>query len=96
AVKYTQEGSVTVRLQFEKDRAVILVQDTGIGIEPEKIDGIFSNMFERSETAKKTATGAGVGLYLSAQIIREHHGKVTVTSPGVGKGSTFRIELPVS
>ena len=52
--------------------------------------------FERTEKAEKTASGSGVGLFLSVQIIRLHNGKVWVESEGEGKGSTFNIELPVA
>jgi len=74
----------------------IQIKDTGIGLDPQKAKTMFNEMFERSEQAKKMAVGAGVGLYLSVQIIRAHGGKIRVESEGDGKGSTFFIELPIN
>ena len=96
--------------QNSKPVVSIVVQDTGIGIPKDKLDGIFNQMFERGEGAKKVdATGSGVGLYLAGEIIKSHNGKVWAESParigyaesvaggeGEGKGSVFHIELPVS
>ncbi len=95
AVKYTPKGGVTIALK-NHDTVKIIITDTGIGIAKEKLDSVFGTMFERSEQAKKTAAGAGVGLYLSGQIIEAHHGKVWAESEGEGKGSVFHIELPLS
>ena len=44
---------------------------------------------------KVFVTGRGIGLYISAQIIKAHNGKIWAESAGVGKGSTFNIELPI-
>ena len=94
AIKYTPTGGVTITLK-NHDTVKIIITDTGIGLPKEKLGTIFGGMFERTEAAKKIAPGAGVGLYLSAQIIKAHHGKVWVESEGEGKGSTFHIELPL-
>jgi|GEM_PF-201092 len=94
AVKYTPQGGVTVKLE-SNGMAKVTVSDTGIGIPPDKVGKIFDTMFERTEEAKKTAMGTGVGLYLSGQIIRSHNGKVWAESGGIGKGSAFYVELPV-
>lgn len=79
------------------DTVKIIISDTGIGIPKEKLANIFNQMFERTEEAKRVSSiGSGIGLYLSGQIIKSHHGKVWVESEGEGKGSTFYIELPIS
>ena len=61
-----------------------------------EVKNIFGEQFERTKQAEKTATGSGVGLYLSAQIIKLHNGKVFAESKGEGKGSVFHVELPIS
>lgn len=94
AVKYTPKGGVTISLH-NHDTVKIIIADTGIGVAKDKVDSIFGAMFERGEEAKKVAPGAGIGLYLSAQIIKAHNGKVWVESEGEGKGSVFHIELPL-
>lgn len=94
SVKYTQKGGVGIKIQ-NHDAVKIIISDTGIGIAPDKVGTIFDSMYDRSEQAKKTASGAGVGLYLSTQIIKAHNGKVWAESEGEGKGSTFYIEFPL-
>jgi signal transduction histidine kinase len=101
AIKYTPKGgvaiTVTVAAQNGKSMVTITVKDTGIGVPKEKLTTLFDNAFERGEQAKKTfATGRGIGLYLSNQIIKAHNGKVRVDSEGEGEGSVFTIELPMS
>jgi signal transduction histidine kinase len=67
----------------------IKIQDTGVGITPENLAKLFEPFF----TTKKN--GTGLGLAISQRIVTEHHGTIEVQSEA-GKGSTFRISLPVS
>ena len=106
AIKYTNHGGVTIKLEIRKQpsgvpvgpaKLEIIVSDTGIGIPKDKVNAIFENMFERTEEAKRTTTmGKGIGLYLSSQIIGAHRGRIWAESEGEGRGSTFYIELPIS
>lgn len=73
----------------ENQSLVVMVQDTGEGIEPDRIEKIFS-AFESS----KGSRGTGLGLAVSRKIAEEHGGTITVQSE-VGRGSTFRLELPI-
>jgi len=76
-------------------KLLITIQDTGIGMSKEEAKTIFERQFERGEVAKKVYTlGRGIGLFLAANIIKAHQGKVRVESQGPGKGSTFFVELP--
>jgi signal transduction histidine kinase len=94
-VKYTEKGGVAIKLNVEENKIKIKVKDTGMGIPKEKLEKLFSSPFERTEESKKSfATGRGIGLYLSGQIIKAHNGKLWAESEGEGKGSTFFIELP--
>ncbi|MFH1956608.1 MAG: GAF domain-containing sensor histidine kinase, partial [Patescibacteria group bacterium] len=96
AMKYTKEGGVTVKIKTEGDKIKIKVKDTGIGMDEEDKKYIFDKPFQRSKEAwSANAIGKGIGVYLSAQIIRAHGGKIEADSEGRGKGSTFNIELPV-
>ncbi len=83
-------GSLWLRLQQEGDFARIEVQDTGSGIEPDKLQRIFDPFF----TTKPEGEGTGLGLSVSYGIIANHHGKIEVASE-VGKGTTFLVSLPV-
>lgn len=95
AIKYTQKGGVDIEVR-NHDTIKIIITDTGIGIPKEKVDSIFGQVFERGAEAKKVAPiGSGIGLYLSGQIIRAHHGKAWAESAGQGAGSVFHVELPI-
>lgn len=94
AIKYTEKGTVTVTVKTEGDEVILAVKDTGKGITEEEIKRLF-NKFTRVGGASRFHTeGAGLGLFVAKQMVQEHHGDVTVTSPGLGKGSTFTIRLP--
>lgn len=94
AVKYTQAGSITVKLDYNKEKNVfeISVTDTGPGISEEELDNLFEK-FARGK-AGKSVKGSGLGLYLGKRITELHRGTITVTSPGLGKGTTFTVSLP--
>lgn len=95
-IKYTLEGGVIIRCKIVDGRLQIEVKDTGMGLAKEEIDTLFTGFFKRSEEAKKVyATGRGIGLFISGQIINAHQGKVWAESEGKGKGSTFYIEIPL-
>lgn len=95
AIKYTPTGNVDVFVQREGDSILFSVKDTGKGITKEEIELLF-NKFTRVGGASRFHTeGTGLGLYVAKQIVREHHGEVNVESEGMGKGSTFSMELPV-
>ncbi len=96
-IHYTASGgSVTVTLeQHEKDNqpcALIKVHDTGIGIASETVARIFEPFFRASESG---ATGTGLGLTISREIVELHGGTITVESEH-GKGSTFNVCFPLA
>jgi len=97
AVKYTEKGGVTVNLQKMSNQILrITIVDTGIGMTPEEVKNVFGRQFERGKEAKKVyALGRGIGLYIAANIIKAHNGKVWAESPGPSKGSMFYVELPI-
>jgi len=93
AIKYTQEGSITVKLLHSGAGMIrIDVTDTGMGISPEEKEKLFQK-FSRGEGGKLNTSGSGLGLYLAKQITEAHGGHIAIDSPGLGKGSTFSIEL---
>jgi len=92
AAKYGGGTPITVRLSTDGQSALIEVSDQGKGIKPEDHERIF-NRFERAVTTNEIS-GFGLGLYICRQIIQLHGGRIWVESE-VGRGSTFKIQLPL-
>jgi two-component system, OmpR family, manganese sensing sensor histidine kinase len=95
AYKYTSSGG-TVRLTLitKSRRAIVEVEDNGIGIPAEDLPHIFDR-FYRVDTARSRETGGfGLGLAIAQQIIRAHNGQITVEST-FDKGTKFQIVLPL-
>lgn len=88
-------GQITVSLQTINDRATIEVADTGIGISPEALPYIFERFYREDHARSKATGGFGLGLAIVQQIVQAHQGRIDVTSE-VGKGSRFRVSLPVA
>lgn len=94
AIKYTPEGgSVWVTASLADDKATIEVSDNGLGIPEETLPRLFEP-FQRVETEEHMAQeGTGLGLSIVKAIVEQHGGQVSVQSV-LGKGSTFRVDLP--
>jgi len=92
AIKYTEKGSIAVRLSKDAGMVRMSVTDTGMGISAEEKQKLFQK-FSRGEGGKTNTGGSGLGLYLAKQISEAHGGHIAIDSPGVGLGSTFTIEL---
>lgn len=95
AIKYTLKGGVTVTLARKNDFARISVSDTGIGISQDEIDSLFEKFVRGRDVNKLHTGGTGLGLYVVKKIVEAHEGKVWVESPGLDKGTTFIMELPI-
>lgn len=83
-------GRITLVTKNEGDVMVIEVTDTGIGIAPENVARIYDPFF----TTKGVGRGTGLGLFVTYGIVQEHSGHIGVES-APGKGTTFRITLPI-
>ena len=98
AVKYTNEGSVTLKVTYREINREILVLvfqiiDTGIGIKEEDMEKIFDS-FKRLELEKnRTVQGSGLGLNIAKQLVEQMSGSIEVESV-YGSGSTFTIMVP--
>ncbi|MGA8483009.1 MAG: HAMP domain-containing sensor histidine kinase, partial [Nitrososphaeraceae archaeon] len=90
ALKFTKEGQITVTLTRDNDnQVVIIVKDSGTGIDPE----IYPRLF--SKFATKSEEGTGLGLYISKKIVEAHGGKIWAQNNPDGKGTTFYFTLPI-
>jgi PAS domain S-box-containing protein len=95
AIKYSPDGGVVkVSLKREDSKAVVRVQDFGIGIPREQQKKIFDRLYQVTDPKEKTFPGLGMGLYISKEIMRRHKGTIWVESEK-DKGSTFFITLPL-
>ena len=93
ALKYSPENTaVRARVIRRGSEVELAVIDHGIGIAPESLRKLFDRYY-RTETAQASASGLGLGLYITRLIVESHGGRVEVSSE-VGRGSTFRLFLP--
>jgi OmpR-family two-component system manganese-sensing sensor histidine kinase len=92
AMKYTEEGSVTVRLVAQPGELEILVCDTGIGISDDSLPHLFERFWRADSVRSRNGTGAGLGLSLAKQIADRHDAVITVQSK-LGEGSRFSVKF---
>jgi CheY-like chemotaxis protein/two-component sensor histidine kinase len=96
AVKFTPEGGrILVQTTHEQSSVTIEVTDTGIGIAREFLPFVFDRFRQADQSATRGHGGLGLGLAIVKHLLELHGGTVTVQSAGIGRGTTFRIELPV-
>jgi hypothetical protein len=95
AVRYTNEGSITIRVGTEASRLWIAVIDTGIGIAPENLPHVFERFWRADQSRDRHSGGTGVGLTISHRLIELQGGQIQVESE-LGVGSTFRFFLPLA
>ncbi len=95
AFKFTpRDGSVDLEVTDGGEQVVISVRDTGVGIEPEQLPRIFDKFFQADNQAEAAAKGTGLGLAIAREIVEAHGGTISAESE-LGKGSTFKVALPV-
>ncbi len=99
AIKFTPiGGSIVIRSRLATgsghDQLIIEVEDSGIGLEPEKIERVFQAFEQGDRNTGRQFGGLGLGLAISRAIAESHGGTLHVTSAGPGQGSTFTLTLP--
>ncbi len=94
AAKFTDEGSVTVRAARAGDGVELSVTDTGGGIAAKDQGTVFEKFRQVGDTLTNKPKGTGLGLPICKQIVAAHGGSISVDSE-LGKGSTFRVVLPL-
>jgi CheY-like chemotaxis protein len=105
AVKFTPPGgTLTIRSWDAPEPGgtgvpptlVVEVADTGIGIEPALLPGVFDAFVQGEAAAGRRLGGLGLGLAISRSIVEAHGGRIEAASAGPGRGATFRVELPAT
>ncbi len=95
AAKYSPAGKkILIVLGADKKNVSVAIHDYGVGIPPHMKDKIFDLFFRATQESNRMIQGFGVGLYISAQIIKKHNGEISVESTP-SKGSTFTVVLPI-
>jgi GAF domain-containing protein/anti-sigma regulatory factor (Ser/Thr protein kinase) len=94
AIKFTDAGEVCISADAKNGSFAVSVSDTGPGIPDEERQRIFDKFHQVDSTSTKTKGGTGLGLAIAKEIVEMHGGRIWVESI-VGRGSTFRMELPV-
>jgi len=95
AIRYTNEGGVTVNLKQENSNLRITVKDTGEGLTRYELSKMFESFSRGAAGTRLYTEGVGLGLYIARRFVEMHNGKIWAESRGRRKGSTFYIELPI-
>jgi len=96
AAKYTADKrGIELRADVDGDDLVMAVRDEGIGMEPELTTRAFELFAQAERSSDRSLGGLGLGLALVKHLVELHGGNVHCSSPGLGKGSTFVVRLPL-
>jgi two-component system CheB/CheR fusion protein len=96
AVKFTPAGGkIHVHLRRDNREVEIAVQDTGEGIDPTFLPHVLERFRQANSSHARSHGGMGLGLAIVKQLVELHGGTITVESPGVDKGATFTVRLPL-
>jgi two-component system, OmpR family, sensor kinase len=93
AIKFTERGSIDVRVQSSRGRVFVEVADTGVGIEDDALLRVFDRFYRTDKSRSRAVEGTGLGLAIVRSIARVHKGTVEATRRP-GGGTTFRVVLP--
>jgi signal transduction histidine kinase len=101
AIKFTKEGTIFLDIEqkvkekekgINQDEAIVIVKDTGRGIDSQLLNKLFSKFVTKS---REESRGTGLGLFISKNIIETHGGKIRAENNLDGKGATFSFTLPI-
>jgi signal transduction histidine kinase len=90
ALKFTEDGYISISTERKGKDVIITVKDTGVGIDSEILPRLFSKFVTKSEK------GTGLGLYISKNIIERHGGKIWAVNNADGRGATFIFSIPIN
>jgi two-component system CheB/CheR fusion protein len=97
SAKYTPAGGrIRLTLGEEQDRAVLMVEDNGVGIDLHMREKIFELFVQAPQKLERIDSGMGIGLTMVRTIVGLHRGTVAARSDGLGKGSQFEVRLPLT
>lgn len=95
AVKFTVRGAIDISARSVGGFIEIVVEDSGVGIEPDRLSSIFEPFIQGSRTVGGSNRGTGLGLPIAKRLVELHGGTIEVTSE-VGQGTAFKLTLPAA
>lgn len=99
ACKFTPpEGKVSIKASLNKKNnwIEVAIEDTGRGIEPNRLEAVFDRFYQEEGALRRTAGGTGLGLAICRQVVTHLGGKIWALSDGHGQGSQFRFTIPTA
>ncbi len=96
SIRYTPKGEVKIQISKVKDKVLLKIMDTGVGISDELKPKLFTKGGRDNNSLKVNINSTGFGLSFVKDVVEAHHGRVWAESAGINKGSTFFMELPVN
>lgn len=97
AAKYTQEGGeIRLKVQRLQTEVLVRISDNGLGLAPDELPHLFDGLARKRIRPAPPLAGLGLGLSIVKRLVNMHGGSVTAESPGIGFGSTFSVQLPLS
>jgi signal transduction histidine kinase len=90
AVKFTNDGTISVLTENKEGQAIVSVRDNGQGIDADVLPKLFSRFASKSEIG-----GTGLGLFISKSIVEAHSGRIWAENNADGRGATFSFSLPL-
>jgi signal transduction histidine kinase len=95
AIKFTNEGFIKISTSQNKNYVSLIIEDTGIGIDPEDMPHIFERFYRGEKSRSKNSSGLGIGLAIIKELVYMQNGKIEVESKK-SKGSKFTVNFPVA
>jgi signal transduction histidine kinase len=83
-----------VRVTKNEKQVGVAIKDDGVGIPPDSLERIFDQFYQVEDHLTREHGGLGLGLSIARSLVELHGGKIWAESPGLGKGSTFKVILP--
>ncbi|MGB3237880.1 MAG: HAMP domain-containing sensor histidine kinase [Geitlerinemataceae cyanobacterium] len=95
AIRYTDKGSITVKVWTNSNYLWIAVMDTGVGISPEDLPHVFERFWRADRSRSRHLGGTGIGLAITRRLVELQEGSIEVESK-IDRGSTFQFSLPLA
>jgi signal transduction histidine kinase/CheY-like chemotaxis protein len=97
AIKFTPKGGdIFVEMRRVESDLELCVRDTGVGIASDFLPHVFDSFRQSDSSATRVHGGLGIGLSITKHLVDLHGGSIEVHSPGIGRGATFTVRLPIS